>query len=385
MKSQQSGVVDIDKDEMKQIGDIISDLKKSPVFNMSLTSKELFHSNFIAWMIETDEINSSALLELFSSADQRVNKNDPVRREVSLGNRKKIDLLINMNDEKKIFIENKVKSLPDQIQLDEYSKLIKKNYGLLPNQITCILISLTSSDLFKNSIYIKEASYDWRFVSYKKLAIALKKIAKSAMGYHKMLIEDYAEFIEHLCSLHDTCEKHWGKGEPSLASYGGTLYNKMKEIRFHDIYEKWRMEALKKHLINNEKFESSKVVLSVDYTNGQGILNIDPKGVKENSFYTKLQIQGDKLRQVLQYKGEKKGDGNNNIFNMARDLMKTGWFRKDGKELAGNIAKTQKRTDHGFCKFDSNFAYRYEKKGEWDLDRVIELSKKLDANISKEN
>jgi hypothetical protein len=35
--------------------DLISEsdiLKKSPLFNLSLSSKELFHSNFLAWLCE---------------------------------------------------------------------------------------------------------------------------------------------------------------------------------------------------------------------------------------------------------------------------------------------------------------------------------------------
>jgi hypothetical protein len=37
-----------------EISEIVESLKKSPIFAMSLGSKELFHSNFWAWLIEQD-------------------------------------------------------------------------------------------------------------------------------------------------------------------------------------------------------------------------------------------------------------------------------------------------------------------------------------------
>jgi hypothetical protein len=38
---------------IREITNIIDTLKKSPLFNLSLTSRELFHSNFLAWLAET--------------------------------------------------------------------------------------------------------------------------------------------------------------------------------------------------------------------------------------------------------------------------------------------------------------------------------------------
>lgn len=42
-------------------------IKKSPLFRVSLSSKELFHTNFIAWALETEEdnLNSQVFSVLF--------------------------------------------------------------------------------------------------------------------------------------------------------------------------------------------------------------------------------------------------------------------------------------------------------------------------------
>ena len=45
----------------------IKKLKKSPMFNLSLSSKELFHSNFLAWIAEDEDTKElfESILELF--------------------------------------------------------------------------------------------------------------------------------------------------------------------------------------------------------------------------------------------------------------------------------------------------------------------------------
>ena len=42
----------LEENKIKEIKKICESLKKNTMFNLSLSSKELFHSNFIAWLIE---------------------------------------------------------------------------------------------------------------------------------------------------------------------------------------------------------------------------------------------------------------------------------------------------------------------------------------------
>lgn len=49
--------------EDTKINDIVKNLKTNPVFNMSLSSKELFHSNVLAWLL--DQYPDGELAELF--------------------------------------------------------------------------------------------------------------------------------------------------------------------------------------------------------------------------------------------------------------------------------------------------------------------------------
>jgi hypothetical protein len=114
------------------MNDIIKKLKDNFLFHASLGSKELFHSNLLAWILE--QRNSKGEFEALRIFIKTVAKldvgiitddNNPIiAREEN-----KIDLTIKWkegNDWNLIFIENKMKSIPTLEQLKEYDKKIDK-------------------------------------------------------------------------------------------------------------------------------------------------------------------------------------------------------------------------------------------------------------------
>ena len=101
----------------------LEDLKKSPLFNLSLSSKELFHSNFIAWLCDNyKEIMSEIFKKYISSSDENILIKGIVQREM-----KNIDLTLTFSNNEKLYIENKVKSLPSLSQLQKYKNKIRKS------------------------------------------------------------------------------------------------------------------------------------------------------------------------------------------------------------------------------------------------------------------
>lgn len=84
----------------------ISNLKTNPFFYFSLASKELFHSNFLAWLWELDE----------NIQIDEENKFDCKNENISIGRCLLIDFLcstakISFNDKSKVCLENIIKSL----------------------------------------------------------------------------------------------------------------------------------------------------------------------------------------------------------------------------------------------------------------------------------
>ena len=85
----------------------VSELKKSPIFAMSLSSKELFHSEFWAWLFARNIEYARIFFPNISTIEN-------VGREE--GNR---DITV-YSGGKGYVIENKVKSLPNVKQLEKF-------------------------------------------------------------------------------------------------------------------------------------------------------------------------------------------------------------------------------------------------------------------------
>ena len=168
-------------------------LKDSPLFNLSLANKELFHSNFFAWLAERNETK-----HLFVRAMESLLKKKVPWAEDFLNNSRKFlikreyehfDLCIlritpqdNKNGKPKkdlllpVFVlENKNKSLPDYDQLKRYEDSVEKVWSKWgkkydKNSITYLLLSLATDFPDKEKI---EREQTWSISSYGDLAKVL--------------------------------------------------------------------------------------------------------------------------------------------------------------------------------------------------------------------
>jgi len=351
-----------------KLKEIVKSLKQSPVFNMSLGSKELFHSNFIAWLIDSGAVDSKDFLEnLLSESESRQIPSGhiaTVEREV-----KHFDIRIWFNDGYSILIENKVKSTPLKKQLDKYSQTLKEKEPDISKTI-CVLLSLTKPKFFKNGDYICDSGIKWIYISYDHLKFVLENSEVRGRPYYKELIRDYCEFIGILSQLKDACISSWDQ-IPVLLKCQNSDYILLQELRLHDIYEKWRMSEIRKRI---EDQGIGDVDFEVGYTNGNGLLHIAPaRHENRRDYFLAVQIQGNQLRQVLQI--NKIEDSNYDIFKKADDLLTQGkWFLNKSKKALPEIKNSKAPIEQkGFCKYGLTFAYRHEELS--DLDRVVELIK----------
>lgn len=129
-------------EQLTPYNEAINYLKTSPMFNLSLSSKELFHSNFLYWIWKLDPNAFKSLMATLLEDDIKNldwgDKWEVVREYNSF------DLCVKHCDtSKKVYgetkivsgnvllvIENKVKSIPYKEQLDRYVNKVKELYGL---------------------------------------------------------------------------------------------------------------------------------------------------------------------------------------------------------------------------------------------------------------
>ena len=157
---------------MKTIKQITESLESSPMFNLSLSSKELFHSNFIAWLI-TEYPNE--MWKIFSKYTKLESEKYRINLSTIDREQKHIDIIFNVeeigNESNfiEIIIENKVKSLPYLEQLKEYS-------DRFPNGCHILLSLSIPEHLITGEGKVYDGSKNWSLLTYADLAKELSKI-----------------------------------------------------------------------------------------------------------------------------------------------------------------------------------------------------------------
>lgn len=344
-------------------------LKTSTLFNLSLGSKELFHSNFLAWLAD----NYSSEIGFAFSKFIKENKNIDLKIKPPLREKENIDLTFTYEDEQILIIENKVKSLPSKGQLEEYSKAHSLNKSYL-------LLSLYKPNFInENNQIIINNQIIWKYLSYKELAEYIKNI-KPKTDYDRFVIQDYICFIENLSLLESAIKIDWEKDFFNFHTGKISTQINYRELRIHDFYLKHKYNQIKNKIIDeikglntkNELFKvkeegtwtdgnSGECFFEQGFTNSQGFVGfkfVIKKIKKHCPLVLGLQLQGNSLRLVVECP-----DGQYAL-NSARILKdKELWFtfNEVGKyqrkiEIKG---KGQKNNDKEFASFSGRFFYKY--------------------------
>jgi hypothetical protein len=275
-------------------------LKNLPIFWMSLSSKELFHSNFISWILESypKEMGSFFCQMLKLESVFIITK---LKRE-----KFNVDISFYLGDTI-ILIENKVKSIAYEEQLTEYNELYKNQ------KKEFILLSLK-----KPTIDIK----NWKYLDYMDLLNQLEYLISNEdfNSYHKNLINDYVKFMRILSNEIlplINIEKIQISNLYKKETKENKLLEELTELRMHDFFLKGLFEDAAKFLKekltieNNLKITSKNIfkcteknIFSVTFgmSRAQGILDIKYK--INSDFIIGIQIQGLQYRQFIESKNE---------------------------------------------------------------------------------
>lgn len=317
---------------------LLIELNKNPMFHLSLGSKELFHSNFLAFLWDQ---NPKAFLELLNDLCHSINIDALLNeKELTLDREKEnFDICIHHKEgkgEKEIYniiIENKVKSIPYEEQLIDYENKVASHQ----KGSTTTNILLTLADKFPNANKIK----GWTIVSYEDLAKELeaKKCNFSSSNQKiQQYIDDYIDFIKQLTPLKDEI----------LADFENSKYHNQNDINtFHkyklsDLYIKLRgayficllkdkLENGKKKGVDVEYFTSGKfedrrrngsgkttmIWLHSGMNRGKSTVTVCINPANSKNLY-ELQIEGDQYRHMFNENGlvAKRGSVSKNLLNI---------------------------------------------------------------------
>jgi hypothetical protein len=347
----------------------LNNLKESRLFNLSLGSKELFHSNFIAWLSEKYPCEVGKIFSVFLEGEKPKNYYiQPPLRE-----KENIDLILKYDDGRELIIENKVKSIPYIDQLSKYS-------GKHNSNKTYLLLSLTKPNFIdRNNEVVVGDSVKWKYCSYEELADMMSDISLEDT-FDKLILSDYIDFIKNLSHLESIFLVDW---ENDLFDfYSGKLSDDLnfRKFRIHDLFLKYKYvqirdklndnlqiiadEASKFNIVNNDRWINGSVgdcFFEQGFTNSQGLVGfkfIVLKRENNRPLVLGIQLQGNSLRLIVECADSQ------TALNAARLLYEEKlWFNfQEIEKYQQNVeikGKSRGADNIEFANFEKVFYYKY--------------------------
>lgn len=344
---------------------ICDELSTEPLLHMSLHSKELFHSNVLAWLCEAyPQAASNTLSTWASNRDTDIHS---IQRE-----RLNLDLTVQVPGLSPVIIENKVFSPPDESQLDRYSAKILKQKDL--KSPTLILLSLTNPN-WVNSRYVSKNGLEWLYVSYQDLAKALNLAVPTIAGFSGEVLGHYISFISRLHELvQDLVTPHADEPIGISSSTGDFLLR----IRLKDAVEKLRARSAVASMQRaiDPILKRTPATFKAAYTNGKPLLEafIDCR----NGDRIGWQYQNDQWRLAIitkKHAGRSKSLREQRHKSVGERYAKWFDFSPISELIGRNISEVPSfEFDGRYYGYNPDFVYRYRKLPDLTVSELETLS-----------
>jgi hypothetical protein len=383
------------------IDKIAESLKNNFLFQASLGSKELFHSNMLAWILEQQ--NKDGEFQALKMFIKEITGNDVgeiyggefpnfrIEREAM-----KIDLTIKWQQDDKwnaVFIENKMKSIPTLKQLEDYNEKInifKGDTKLYIDDKNKINLTRVARGKFLLTPYKSEIEEEAREVSWKNITYSeeildffnklLNEEILFANADIKNIICKYIDFIKAQNKLLE--EFKLGNSisefpERSYDFYTSVVKNKLANLKLNDLVLKLSHQKIST-LIRDKLLQSyshlivydwrdlvakeKSILVANGFTRTSGISDIKihiSKGIS-----LALQLQENSLRYAVEVHDKKKKMLDNNVdyaLNLVKSSSKLWFYDTKGELLLGKGRnKENLKIDNSNIVFNSyglNFIY----------------------------
>lgn len=361
---------------------ILSNLNSLPIFKMSLGSKELFHSNFLEYLWSVDNKRFINLInELFGEVVLNAGTAYELSRE-----KENFDICIHHQDGKKtiydVIIENKVKSIPNKKQLDDYVAKVNKHKQV--HDANYLLLSLIED--FPDKAKIE----NWKIVNYDNLHVAISKHYKRLGKNDDVYIQDYLDFIELMQKLESEITPRTFCNENLWPNY-----EDYKTYRLHDLYIKLR--GLKFITMLKDKLDSKNIESKIVSIGGDKLRVAHNQDNSSNSLKVYLNwnvfnavgqiaafiyrggneiyeivIQGNQYRHGINYYDDSDPQLKNWIHNKNDEAITEIWKRVGKNSFMNEYYwepdlqpfNKQYRKEKPYCQYKPDYVYRY-----WDISK----------------
>ncbi len=160
---------------------IAESIEANPLGRLMYGNRELFHSNLLAWFFDAVSEAADAVFRPF--APQGEDRDRWVDRE-----HRNLDLVLHWTDRAPVVIENKVFSIPNRAQLDEYAA----DVAGWKQRPALVLLSVGAPSFDAG---------DWTYLSYDDLAGRIEDALPASTSYEIETMRRYARLARDLHSL----------------------------------------------------------------------------------------------------------------------------------------------------------------------------------------
>lgn len=187
----------LDNRAVAELTELVDALELDPVFAMSLGSKELFHTNLLAWFLGRSPALRDRIADAWELAD------GPSTSDGRLWLQREwhhLDLVMHIPGRQVLAVENKVFSLPDESQLGDYAA---DNAGKLPGQPSLVLLSLTDPG-WPGGTWTSGDGSLWRYRNYAELVSIIRPLVPAARHddtFVGELLSRWADLLSRLVEL----------------------------------------------------------------------------------------------------------------------------------------------------------------------------------------
>ena len=371
------------------VKDLIEELKNSPLYAMSLGGRELYHSNFWAWLIEYGEKNknngeANPFLKTFLGEyynDEYYTKTPKIERE-----KEHRDLTITFDDKDVFVIENKLKSIATLEQLERYENSVEFELDKYGNIKTYKTRKNNGQEIktgrnFKHGILtgisediILPQDCSWHFLSYEQICNALSKICEkmneSNDNYFKEILSNYIKDTERISliikNVVPTKIDTWDMNKIDILSNDDNQA-KLSDIRMDDLCKKkWANEfakQLREKLNLDSPMREYELKIVSGFTNKQPLVEVFFRKGKDDLIG--IQIQGMQYRRCF----SKSGDKETTLKERFAELIEVNWLspykKNKEKEIQFMYSKentmkysTNQQNDN-YCSYKPSFIYQY--------------------------
>ena len=214
---------------------LVKELKKSPLFAMSLGSMELFHSNFWRWLMEQNKKYISIFFNDFENIDSK---------DIQIAREYKHTYICIKYKNNYYIIENKIKSMLSEEQLQEYTESFTSKKETFVKGVYIFPLDIN---------FLNNKLCNWSFMNYSKIlskiTIITEEIKKekdpSLNDSIIAIIDEYVRMTKNLICLMKHAIIHY---DNTFICEEDEIFEYLKELRIYDIVRKINCELLKKKL-----------------------------------------------------------------------------------------------------------------------------------------